>query len=525
MNNNALADKPNLCVFIGRFEPFHIGHERVVREGLERAERMVVFVGSANEARSFRNPFNAAERIKMIKDTFGDDPRLIVLPLEDSNYDINEWVERTYATVDGIWAQITTQNPDAPQQPSVALIGHDKDATSYYLGLFPKWSFIDVPQHAMLSATTIREAYFGTIQIAFDLLDEQNEAAKAVRNAKPAPRNHMVQARQYLFHQHCAERDVKAHLSAEENAFFSNQLDILDRRTVAGIDEPLDLEALFAWLHRFDRAGVTLVPYEGQGDFLNDLAALDPGFAALWEPIRPKNTITRAQLREQADFSFAFNYRAQAQKAAYAFLKRQRALQDTGHEVLGVAVIDFLEEFLHTSHYMGVSEEYANVGKSKYDWRHAPYPPLFVTADALVLHEGHILLLKRKRYPGKGLWALPGGFVEENEPTQVSALRELEEETSIGLDAATLASFIELKEVFDAPYRSSRGRTITHAYLIALPDGPRPTIKTGGLAGDEETFDIQWLAIEDLKRDKFFEDHYSIIIKLMRLLKAQRRMA
>ncbi len=45
-------------------------------------------------------------------------------------------------------------------------------------------------------------------------------------------------------------------------------------------------------------------------------------------------------------------------------------------------------------------------------WASAPYPPVFVTVDGLLLCHGHVLLIQRGHAPGQGLWALPGGFVE-----------------------------------------------------------------------------------------------------------------
>jgi bifunctional NMN adenylyltransferase/nudix hydrolase len=101
----------------------------------------------------------------------------------------------------------------------------------------------------------------------------------------------------------------------------------------------------------------------------------------------------------------------------------------------------------------------------------------FVTADAVVVQSGHILLVERGRAPGKGLLALPGGFVNPEERIRDAAIRELREETSISdgkgqIPPAMLASFIEdaRTRVFDAPNRSLRGRIITHAFLFRLPE-------------------------------------------------------
>lgn len=177
-------------------------------------------------------------------------------------------------------------------------------------------------------------------------------------------------------------------------------------------------------------------------------------------------------------------------------------------------VVEFLEKFLHTAGYEDVAREYGFVAKYQYAWRFAPHTPIFTTTDAIVVQSGHILLVKRRNYPGKGLWALPGGFLEPNETLETACLRELDEETKIKVPDAVLRGHIKMREVFDAPFRSSRGRTITHAFLIELDPGKLPKIKKGGQPDDEETENIAWVRLSDLRREQFFEDHYAIIKKL-----------
>ena len=58
-------------------------------------------------------------------------------------------------------------------------------------------------------------------------------------------------------------------------------------------------------------------------------------------------------------------------------------------------------------------EEQAYIKRYKDIWADAPYAPTFVTTDAVVIQSGHVLLVKRRTAPGKGLWALPGGFLKE----------------------------------------------------------------------------------------------------------------
>jgi bifunctional NMN adenylyltransferase/nudix hydrolase len=119
------------------------------------------------------------------------------------------------------------------------------------------------------------------------------------------------------------------------------------------------------------------------------------------------------------------------------------------------------------------------------------------------------LLVKRRVAPGKGLWALPGGFLNQNERLEDGVVRELREETKLKLAEGTLRGSIAHFEVFDAPNRSLRGRTITNAFLFALNDKPQlPKVK-----GADDAEEARWfpLDIVDAMGSVLFEDHKSII--------------
>ena len=55
------------AVFIGRFEPFHNAHRRVIDKALQIAGKVVVLVGSSNKPRSTKDPFFFDERKVMIR--------------------------------------------------------------------------------------------------------------------------------------------------------------------------------------------------------------------------------------------------------------------------------------------------------------------------------------------------------------------------------------------------------------------------------------------------------------------------
>lgn len=159
--------------------------------------------------------------------------------------------------------------------------------------------------------------------------------------------------------------------------------------------------------------------------------------------------------------------------------------------------------------YVNLMKEYAFLEDYKKPYASLPYKPIFSTTDCVVICSGHVLLVKRRGYPGKGLWALPGGFLGNDEPILESALRELTEETKIKVPDVVLRSNIRGNHVFDAPGRSLRGRTITHAYLIVLDHYyDLPKIK-----GSDDAETAIWMPLSEFYRsaDKMFEDHYSII--------------
>jgi bifunctional NMN adenylyltransferase/nudix hydrolase len=84
---------------------------------------------------------------------------------------------------------------------------------------------------------------------------------------------------------------------------------------------------------------------------------------------------------------------------------------------------------------------------------------------------------------------------------------ELREETRLKVPAPVLRGSIRERRVFDAPHRSERGRTITHAYLIELAPAPElPKVK-----GGDDARHAFWLPLAQLEPERLFEDHYFII--------------
>jgi len=90
--------------------------------------------------------------------------------------------------------------------------------------------------------------------------------------------------------------------------------------------------------------------------------------------------------------------------------------------------------------------------------REYPQTPL-IGVGAVVVHEGHILLVCRGTEPLKGHWTLPGGLLELGESVVEGVVREVREETGLIVEP------LELVELIDRIVRET-GRVRYH-YVIA----------------------------------------------------------
>ena len=183
-------------------------------------------------------------------------------------------------------------------------------------------------------------------------------------------------------------------------------------------------------------------------------------------------------------------------------------------EAIPPEVLSYLSEFTQSSDYAYLYEEWQFIKQYQKGWELAPYPPTFVTVDAVVIQSGHILLVERKARPGKGQLALPGGFVRQQETLIEACIRELREETKLKVPEPVLKGSITNQQVFDEPNRSSRGRTITHGFLIELkPETSLPKVK-----GGDDAKSAFWLPLGQLDSSLLYEDHYFIIQKFLGLI-------
>jgi 8-oxo-dGTP diphosphatase len=116
--------------------------------------------------------------------------------------------------------------------------------------------------------------------------------------------------------------------------------------------------------------------------------------------------------------------------------------------------------------------------------------------DAVVVRDGKVLLVKRGRPPFEGLYALPGGFVEEGETVEAAAERELLEETGVR------ARVERLLGVYSEPGRDPRGHVASVVFVMRY-EGGEPE-------GGDDAADAEWLPLDRMPVAMAF-DHARII--------------
>ena len=142
----------------------------------------------------------------------------------------------------------------------------------------------------------------------------------------------------------------------------------------------------------------------------------------------------------------------------------------------------------------------------KYDASKYERPSVTVDVVIFSVVEGELkmLLIKRKNWPFEGTWAIPGGFVDMDEPLEDAAARELYEET--GVEDVYLEQFY----TFGQPDRDPRTRVISVAYLALVGAG-----QLQPQAADDAA-DVGWFAVHDPPPLAF--DHADVLKRALQRL-------
>lgn len=137
-----------LTVVIGRFQPLHNEHVRMIEHAISLGERTLVLVGSAFEPRTLKNPWTYEERRAMLNAVFGN--RIGIEAIRDIPYDNESWFEYVKLTINSY----LDYGVDLSQ---ITIVGCDKDDTTWYLNHFPEYGLNLFEAETKLDATAIRQ--------------------------------------------------------------------------------------------------------------------------------------------------------------------------------------------------------------------------------------------------------------------------------------------------------------------------------------------------------------------------------
>lgn len=270
---------------------------------------------------------------------------------------------------------------------------------------------------------------------------------------------------------------------------------------------PFSFEERAAWLHAALppelSQRVTLLPLREHYDAARDALAMEHALqvqAVHWHA----HTLP-AQLDAPA---------GEALEALYAAENPEGTLSGW-RDRLGPAASRVLSGWIATPDFERVRGDWRQIAREAAIWSTVPYPVVKVTVDAVVRASSHVLLVRRGRHPGLGLWALPGGFLEPEEPVLDAALRELHEETGLPLPLDTLRAAVRGQQAFTHPQRSQRGRIVTFTVFVDLGEMPPPAVQ-----GGDDAAAAHWVPIGQLPdlESRMHDDHFMMLDAFLGLL-------
>jgi ADP-ribose pyrophosphatase YjhB (NUDIX family) len=125
----------------------------------------------------------------------------------------------------------------------------------------------------------------------------------------------------------------------------------------------------------------------------------------------------------------------------------------------------------------------------------------YLAVSAAIVHDGHVLIVRRARPPAHGLYTLPGGGVELGETLEQAVVREIREETALAIEPVELVGFRQ------AIVRDAAGRVERH--FVILPFAAR--FLGGEIALNEELAEARWLPPSDISGLKTTEGLAAIV--------------
>jgi bifunctional NMN adenylyltransferase/nudix hydrolase len=194
-------------------------------------------------------------------------------------------------------------------------------------------------------------------------------------------------------------------------------------------------------------------------------------------------------------------------------------LDERGYDILmrsfvPPTTIDFLDSFEKTDDFAKLIHEFEVTSERKAAAVTNYGERIDITIDNVVIQSGHVLLIRRRSAPGKGLWALPGGYLNPREWSFDGSLRELDEETKIDCPPAVLKNSLVFDHWFEHPDRSNINRVITHAFCFKLPDykiNGRVTLPK--VTAEDDADRARWVPLAEAlaMSEVLFDDHHDIL--------------
>lgn len=126
-----------------------------------------------------------------------------------------------------------------------------------------------------------------------------------------------------------------------------------------------------------------------------------------------------------------------------------------------------------------------------------------IAADIIIIKDNKILLVKRGYEPFKGMWALPGGKLEDNESIEQCAIREVKEEINVDIVIKKLVG------IYSDPNRDPR-KIVAVAFLC--------DIKKGEIKAGDDVTEAKWFDLYEVESIKLASDHNNIIRDALKLI-------
>lgn len=158
--------KTKIAIYIGRFQPLHLGHCHVLDTAFKKYDAVIILVGSAEQARDPKNPFSFEERKTMIDDylTSIGQCKYVVTPLRNHLYNNPKWMQTVQEKVDEAIFKLTMSGFINSDDVDLSIIGSDRDDSTWYIHAFPQYGKPDlvdpVPVGQKLNATSLRARLF-----------------------------------------------------------------------------------------------------------------------------------------------------------------------------------------------------------------------------------------------------------------------------------------------------------------------------------------------------------------------------